>query len=355
MSRVGLRVDGRIAWPRVLLVALGVAVVLALVVVGATSSTAFNPHAHDWEGSSEFRGDLADRDLSYVQSSGDLASTDPSNSVLFVVAPTTTDEESLESLERFVAEGGTLVVLDSGQSGNEILAAVGAEARITGETIRDEDHYTEGPNMPVATATSSEPPVHTTEELALNYGSAVMPGNATVLVETSEVAYLVDDPDGDHEDIDTDPGAVPVATLESVGEGEVVTVSDPSIAINVMYTERDNRAFLLALADRGNAVMFDMRFGQSLPPLVAAVVAIRTIPLLQVGLGGLGLVIIAGLTSTRLRRIVANRRAGRETTVTFAEEELVTAVQEAHPNWDESRIRRVMKALNHARTEERGE
>lgn len=339
--------EGRVAWPRVLLAGLIVAVVLAVGIASATAADPFNPYNHGWDGTSEFHEDAA---MGTITSSDDLAAVSPAETTVFLIAPEPAAVEA-DEYEAFVQDGGTLVVMDNfGEGGNEVLASLGAEARIHGWLLRDEDHVTEGPNMPIAPTVTDHALTGGAEQLSLNYASVVEPGDATVLARTSEVAYLVPEPAADPDDEATDPAAMAVVTEEEIGNGTVVTVSDPSVAINVMYGEPDNDRFLGGLA--GDVAYHDLRHGTSVPPLVAATGAVRASPLAQVLLGVVGVAAVTAGSVVRSRR----RPAGEveETAPSPSTEELVAAVCEDHPEWDRQRVRRVMTALNHAR-EKRGD
>jgi len=164
----------------------------------------------------------------------------------------------------FVAEGGTLVVLENfGTDGNALLSDVGAEARANGQLLRDERHHFRGPTMPVATGVENHTLTAGVTQLTLNYGTAIEPGNATVLVATSDFAYL--GPEEDELDNQDELRSYPVATVENVSEGQVVVVGDPSITINAMYDEPDNAPFVRGLYADADHVVFDRSHGADVP------------------------------------------------------------------------------------------
>ncbi|MFC3959116.1 DUF4350 domain-containing protein [Halovivax cerinus] len=367
---VGRLVRGDVAWPRVLLGAVLVALVVALLALGATSTSAFGIYNPAWDGTSEFRQSVAAEegtDLTVVRDAAAYDSLDPDETVAFVSAP---DEsytgDDAARVREFVETGGTLVVSENFASpGNDLLSAVGAESRVDGRLLRDERAYANGPAMPIATNVTDSAATGGASQLSLNYATAVDPGsNATVLARTSPYAYL-GDADANLSAVELD--SYPVAAVESVGEGSVVTVGDPSIAINAMIDEPDNRAFLTGLSDDADTVVVDVSHAERLPPLRAAVLTIRASPALGLGLGLVGIAAIAGAATRRpwlwLRSRLPSRRrpsadaADRALSAVGDEEAIAAAraeaLRERHPDWDAERVQRVITALNRTRRNER--
>lgn len=365
--REWFRDGGRLDWPRVVLAALTGAVLVALVVTAATSTAAFGPYNPSWDGTSELRQDIestAGVESELIQDTERYEAHDPNETVAFVVAPDEpyTDADA-ERLQQFVDRGGTLVVLENfGTSGNAVLETVGADARVDGALLRDEQEYFRGPAMPVATGVENHTLTEDVDRLTLNYASAIEPGEATVLVRTSEFAYRDTNRDGQLSD-DEQLAARPVATVEPVGDGQVVAIGDPSLVVNAMVDEPDNAAFLGGLYADSTTVLFDQSHTEELPPLVSATLTIRETPLLQIGLGLLGVGTIAlvargdvGTLTDRLRRPIARRLGRQETAASVSLDSLdsleatddrrAAILRERHPDWDERRIQRVIAALN---------
>ena len=383
--------DGRgLDWPRVLFAALTVAVAAAVLVAAATSTAAFGPYNPSWDGAAELRQGIESEpgvESELIRDTARYEASEPEETVAFVVAPDEPyAEEDAERVRRFVEEGGTLVVLENfGTNGNELLAAVSAETRVDGVLLRDEQEHYRGPTMPVATGVTDHPYTEGVDRLTLNHASALeVPDEAdegetadgadepTVLVRTSEYAYRDTNGNGDLDDDET-LDAYPVAAVENVSDGRVVVVGDPSIAINAMLDEPDNRAFLRGTYADADRVLIDASHNEDLPPLTGAVLTFRELPLAQVFVGALGIVGIAALSRRRLRpalergRPRVGGRLGRADAVARSDrrwdepfdhrmQALVdrddvdahraAVLRERHPEWDEERVRRVIAALN---------
>ncbi|MDS0475731.1 DUF4350 domain-containing protein [Natrinema sp. 1APR25-10V2] len=361
---------GRIDWPRVLLLGLVVTVVLALGTVAATSSTAFGLYNPSWDGSSEFRQDVESHsqvERHLLRDTTRYENFPANETVAFVIAPNDPYEgEDLEHVQEFVARGGTLVVLENfGEPGAALLADLETEARPNGQVLRDERHHFRGPAMPVAPMVKNHTRTAGVDRLTLNYATAIDPGNATVLVATSEFAYL--GPEDEELDDQDELRSYPVATIENVSDGHVVVVGDPSLTINTMYDEPDNAAFVRGLYADADHVVFDHSHAAGVPPLTGLLLAIRASPLLQVLVGSIGIGIVtlgsyvrgrSAVETIRSRLPARFRPAGSQSTETgasgpgLADAERAAYLRNRHPDWDEERIQRVITALNHPQSEE---
>ena len=292
--------------PRVMLVGLVLAVAAAFVVGGTVTGVAFDPFNPDWDGTSDLRSaaEAAGADPVVV---GDASRYDEygDGDVAVVVAPTDGYADADAARVRaFVERGGTLVVADrDGPHGHALLEAVGATARPDGAILRDDRHHHGSPALPVATEVGSHPLVADTgvDSVTLNYGTAVEPNGATVLVASSPYAYLDRDGSGTISE-DEVADSYPVATVEEVGDGHVVVIGDPSVFINAMQADPDNRPFVAALLGDADHALVDVSHGSAPPPLVAALLTIRGSALLQAGLGVGALVVVAATGRSLERR-----------------------------------------------------
>ncbi len=352
-SRTGIK------WPVVLLAALLVTVLLGLVIAGSTSTAAFDPTNPSWDGTGDFDDDIesnSDVQREFLREASQYDDADPDETVAFVIAPDDEyDEADAESVRQFVADGGTLILLDNfGSSGNELLESVGAEARTSGQLVLDTESYNNGPAMPIATGVENHSRTDGVDELALNHATAIESGNTTVLIETSNFAYLGESPD-DELDTDSDLRSYPVATTESIGEGEILLIGDPSITINSMYGESDNAVFLTEQSADHEYVLIDVSHTNKLPPITSALLTIRSMPLFQ-GLLGISLIGAIGFIFRREENALYKRLMARlsqssepitnEQSNTLSIESRAVYLRRKHPEWDEDRIQRVIRALN---------
>ena len=288
------------SYPQLLLVALVVTAGVAMVVAGSTSTAAFSPHNTEWDGTSQLHELAADNGDVVVADTDHYESVDPASTTAVVLAPQSAyDSTETEQLRTFVEDGGTLVVADdAGPNGNQLLDGVGATARFDGAMLRDREHNFRQSSFPVATGVSESPVTQDVDQLTLNNGTVVEPRGARPVVASSPFGYL--DPTGSDElDDETEFRNYPVVTVESVGDGTVIAVSDPSLFINAMLDQPDNRAFASNLV-AGEQTVIDSTHTAETPSLVAGVSWLQETPLAAtaVAVGVVGLVAVVGRRST---------------------------------------------------------
>ncbi len=344
-----------LTYPQLVLVALSSVLTIALLVAAATSGTAFGAYNPSWDGTSELRSeaDAAGADPIIADNTTRYDTLPANETVAFILAP---DERygpsDQERVREFVERGGTVVVADDIPTrANPLLSGIGATTRIDGAPLRDERHYYRSPALPRATNATNHSLVKNVDTVTLNHGTALHPGNATVVVGTSEYAYLDQNRNEELDDSES-LGERPVVTAESIGDGRVITTSDASIFINVMIERADNRAFATALVTGQDHVVIDVSHGDDLPPLVAMVLTLRNSAILQLVAGAAGSAIVAawntGWLGTMRRRIGVRLSSHRESSaddVELTESEITSLLEQEYPDWDEEHRERVMTAI----------
>ena len=253
------------SWARRLLVVLLVIVLGSIFAAASSSTVVFGTFNDDWDGTSSLRETATESGATIkigIGPNGRIKKP-PSETVVMLLSPTESYEDStLSSLRAFVQNGGTLVVAeDFGSSGNQILAGVGAQTRFNGTVVRDPHYNGDTTAMPVVTNIQSHPRTRGVDELVLNYGTVIdintrTQNDVTVVASTSKFSYLDRDDDGENSKNET-LQSYPVISVEPIGEGQVVAVSDPSVFINVMQTRGSNDAFSTALVGDHNFVVLD--------------------------------------------------------------------------------------------------
>jgi len=340
-------------YPRVAAVVVLVGVNLALVVALATSGAAYSPYNSGWNGADGLRETAAGSAEVHLAVSVETYDEVPADrSVAVVLDPSSASTDTAARVRGFLARGGTLVVAGQNKTAtNDYLEAVDATARVDGRPLRDEQNVHRASNLPVAGNVTDHELTAGVDSLTLNNGTAVRHREATPLVNTSRVAYLDADRNGTLDG--GDPlGPFPVATVEPVGTGQVVVVSDPSVFTNAMTERAGNGAFVEALFEGRSAVVLDYSQGSSLPPLVYAVLVARETPLAQAAVGTAAFAVLAlrvgwgrfAGADGRLRSWLGRSDDAPEVAgLDAAGVEALLA--DRHPDWDRDRTERVTEAV----------
>jgi hypothetical protein len=349
------------SYPRLLLYVFGVVVVASLLVAASMSGTAFGSYNPSWQGTSELRSMGNDRPASteILQSTNAYDEVSPTETISFVIAPdagySTNDTDRLGD---YVRAGGTLVVAgDFDTTANQLLRGLNSTARLRSVPVRDEQHYYQGPALPVATNVSAHPFTANVSQLTLNHPATLrLQGNqSTVLVETSSYAYL--DSNGNEElDQNETLAHYPIVATEQIGDGTVVVASDPSVFINSMLSEPDNRALVAALLSEHDRMVLDVSHSGQLPVLIRVLTFLRESALVQL-LAGSSLLVLFWQRErvfARAQALVRTSRSVSRDVPNNRQNVIKTSLKSRHPDWDEQRIERVAQTIM-TRGTERGD
>jgi hypothetical protein len=184
------------------------------------------------------------------------------------------------------------------------------------------------------------------EALTLNRPTAVEPNGSTVLATSSNYTYADANLNGELDDSES-LRQFPVATVESVGSGEVVVLGDPSLFINVMIDRSDNRAFVENLLETHETAIIDVSQVDAVPPLVAARLTLQGSVPLQLVVGVLFVVGISywgvsrELLSTICQWLGPTTPPERPTQPKAIEQR----IRARFPEWDEDRVQRVREEV----------
>ena len=345
--------------PTLILLALAGAVLIGVVAAGSSSGAAFNAFNPDWDGGSELReqAEAGGAETEIITDMSAYEGADPNSTVAVILAPDQQyADEDAATIREFVDEGGTVLVADDRDGPvNELLADLNASSRIDGTPLRDERNYYRTPAFPLTANATSHEYVDGLDEFTLNHGTALDAGDADVLLESSEYAYL------DHnrnETLDDDEvlQVRPVMTTEAQGDGQVIAASDPSALINVMLDREDNAAFVQRLASDHEQLLVDTSHSEAVPPLIQALLFLRGSAVAQVTVGLVAVLGVGvwqrGHLGTAIGRIRARRRPGEHVPLDEPSDADIEAwLEQTYPDWDADRRETVLTAIIGSRTE----
>ncbi|MEK7269304.1 MAG: DUF4350 domain-containing protein [Planctomycetota bacterium] len=240
-----------------------VAAALVIVLLVSWLSVVLYPSVKDfmeanpgWNGLSDFLGEFGAELVTGV----DQAELRPEGSVLIAIPYLPYDEGELRRIERFVHDGGTLLLMDDYGYGNQVLQALGLQMQFAGLPMLDPYVTYRNQWFPLVTDLAPSLGQPRMQYAMLNYATAlIVLGPYDILASSSPTSFL--DNNGDADWNRAEPrGPFVVAARATLGSGMVIAVSDPSLIINSMVNRADNKAFLqqlISLAGENPYVVVD--------------------------------------------------------------------------------------------------
>jgi len=250
------------------------ALVAAALIIGAVypqlASHSQNPSQlsawdSDWNDLSRFAADMEARGyttqslLSSPQALGELTGEQRNSTVLAILGVERAyTEAEAKAIHEFVKQGGRVLLADDFGHGNSAVTGLySVGASFFGKRLYDRNHWEEAyhpHNSSYVVVDAAVTHYGFSGQLLFSEPTAltiVEGGKAIPLARSSVQAFVDLDGDGDG---DSDEGtfsiggAVVLAEVE-IGSGRMVMLSDPSLFINSLYGELDNREFARAVID----------------------------------------------------------------------------------------------------------
>lgn len=199
-----------------------------------------------WNGFSEL---TAQTGAAPLGSLSDLPSSG-AGTALIVVPYTEYNQEQLSQLGSYVASGGTLVLMDDFGYGNQVLGGLGLAARFSGQTLLDPLYNYKNKYFPSIADFATSANVNVSS-LAFNHPTYLSSTEGLAVIAYSS-AFSFADANGDGAfDQGEVTGELAVAAYARSGQGFVVVVADPSLAINGMISIDGNAAFITQIIGIG--------------------------------------------------------------------------------------------------------
>jgi hypothetical protein len=206
----------------------------------STNTDEFSRYNLQWNGTSDFFASLDKTGSVEIREISGLEGR--TGSLLLVIAPERpfAEWECIEVLD-FLARGNIVFLADEGGSGNTLLEGIGSSIRIVPANLTSVDRYYDDPSSVIAYPSSPDPFNSGIENIVMNRPSHTKGG--TPLFVTSLLTW-VDGNDNGRIDETEELGRYPVLSRESIGNGTLYVLSDPSLFINGMQDiGGDNRNF----------------------------------------------------------------------------------------------------------------
>jgi len=207
----------------------------------------------------------------------------------------------------------------------------------------------------VITNTSNATILENVDQLTLNGATVLNSTNGTAIAYTSSFAYL-DTNSNDELDPDEQLQSYPVFASETVGEGRVLVLSDPSVFINQLADRNGNQAFLTQLQSTHDRVMLDVSHTSGTPLGALLWLWLRRTAWAQALVGGGGVGILWLYTDnrprSRVRRIIDPilsrfERSPSVESLTLDPDDRSNFLHQQHPEWSRTRIERIADSMDH--------
>lgn len=213
----------------------------------------FRPANPDWNGLSEVAGEWRVTRLDSLT----LLPAGPRGTALVVIPYRPVSQVDVARINRYLTDGGVVVLLDDFGFANQVLGGLGLRVRFAGPPLLDPLFKYKNRWLPKITDVAILPP-----------GSTVILNHATALSETSGMAVAARSSAYAFLDLNNNGVADPreprgpfvTAAWTKVGGGVLFVASDPSFLINGMIGLGDNRQFarqILRFAGERPRVLLD--------------------------------------------------------------------------------------------------
>jgi hypothetical protein len=222
---------------------LALVVIISVLVIWFQSSVQdFMDGNNTWNGITDF---VATFNVSAVNSLHSLDAA--ANSTLVVIPSLKFSGTDLAILDRFVRQGGTLILMDDFGHGNDVLQYLKVSVRFAPGVLLDPLFCYKNPEMPKIVSFSSDLEAGSVAAITLNLATSLENvGNGAVLASSADTSFM--DLNGNGVMDQNEPkGPFTVAAKYSVGDGKLEVISDPSIIINTMLTLDQNMQFMAYL------------------------------------------------------------------------------------------------------------
>ena len=282
---------------------------------------------------------------------------DAEDSCILIIGPRTSfSDYEIQYIKRFLTNGGLLLLADDFGTGNDLLVGINASSRFSGNLLLDLSFEKSAEFVTVFDFLNQSHPLFTNvSRILLNYPTYIIAsGKAEVLVVSSELSWIDKNLNG-KEDIDELKGPFNVLVIERFGNGQIVLLSDPSVLINSMKDQLDNKIFVNNLlkslySDRGTALIDEShrdvsapwRISYFLPNTVGLEVKVAIVLLVLFTF----IVFFTTIPRYILKRI--NDLIVRKTVETekLSDDELIKEILARHPSWNRKKLEDILRGLD---------
>jgi len=278
------------------------------------------------------------------------------DSCILIIGPRSSyDNFEIVFLKRFLNDGGTLLIADDFGTSNEILTGINASSRFSGSLLLDLSFEKSARFVNIFDFENKTHPIYkNVSRILLNYPTTINAGkNTTVLAYSSELSWKDINLNG-KQDNNEPIGPFPVSAVEAYGKGKIVLLSDPSILINSMKDELDNKVFIKNLLrflflDKTTVIIDESHRDISSPwklsyffPETIGFELKIAIVLLVVFVFIVGFTSIPRYILKKFNDLIFKESNDKKI---LSEKEIIDSVLEKHPNWNRNKLENIFRGL----------
>lgn len=191
-------------------------------------------------------------------------------SLLAIIGPSiefSTQESS--KIHEFLSDGGIVLLADDFGTGNSLLQGLNVSARFSGKGLSDLYYYEKQPSFPLIYNFAPSQVTANVTSLILNRPSYIElqnnSANVTQLASSSPFSFI--DQNGSNKPSPNETlDSYLIMADASVGGGELILISDPSMFNNQMISLHDNRRLFMNLLEMSDgSLVFDLAHLQKAP------------------------------------------------------------------------------------------
>jgi len=235
-----------------MILTIALVIILAIVVWFSPSDEDFRTENPFWNGIKDIRSSYP---VSPLESLSGLPPS-PEGSTLILIPYLRLNPAELEMVNYFVSGGGTLILADDYGYGNHLLTYLGLKARFSGQPLLDPLANYKNQWFPRISHFKDSSLTNNVDSLVFNHATCLNDVEAAdILARSSSFSFLDVNGNGTHDE--TEPtGPLPVISRHTLGNGQVVLVSDPSLFINSMKTTANNDSLMRNIAATAPSSLF---------------------------------------------------------------------------------------------------
>lgn len=281
---------------KIIITAVIVLLIAAAAVLAQSAGTTdeFSRYNSGWNGTSDFFGSVSDTQCVFDYSSLE----GKTNTTLLVIAPSA--EFGDERLRSYLQNGNTILIFDQNETSNAFLASIGSSIQVHNEPLRSVNMEYKDTGLFRADVLAPLFGINVSN-LFFNYPGYVTGGDA--IVNTSYLAWV--DENGDNTPNQNETLKVySLAASETISNGRVTVIADPSILINSMLDRRHTENMLVLQAMTAEKPFIDQTASltTSGSGITGALSLIHRYPAAGIVLLGLIFILIGGIYLRRQKK-----------------------------------------------------